>query len=612
MTTLSVCTITNDPGPRVAALLDLFRPVADEIVVAADARADEERLAHYAAVADRLQRMAIGNFERNLGWLHSQCSGDWILRIDGDEAPSAALVAQLGELIADRSVVQYMVPRRWLYQDADHWLDTVPWWPDYQIRLVRNDGTLRFSGRIHTSATPLRPARYLEAPIYHLDLLVNSVDARRAKAEGYERRLPGLEAPGGGPINEAFYFPEGRAGLTLATVPGEDRAGIAGVLDAPVRDVPPPDRLPPVVPPAEAEAHFPGRTVLASAYSARIECIERDIRMQAGERRPVHVRIANDGTESWPWDADLGPPIRASYRLYGPTGAVVVSDGPRTAFPCSVGPGATAVVPLDVFAPMVPGRYELGVDVVHEGVRWFDCDSRFSLEVVPVPGWPDVAVPPPVSRARSIATRLRRRPGRSFPKLIHRVWLGDAPLPEEARRFGEGWQHHHPEWELRLWGDGDVNREGLVSGADLARCRSEAEMSNLVRYAVLARFGGIYIDTDVECLQPFDELARRSPAFAGREVGDRVGTAVLGSRPGHPLFESLLAASRAAAGMSINSVEANGPGLLTLMVAGRDDIELLQPAAFYPYLWNDRHRRAERFERAYCVHHWDLSWPRGG
>jgi len=611
MTRLSVCTLTADPGPRVAALLELLRPVADEIVVAADARADEDRLAHYAAVADRLERVEVDHSERHFAWLHAQCTGDWIFRIDGDEVPGAELIEQLPELIADRHVSQYVVPRRWLHTNTAHWLDGLPWWPDYQVRLVRNDGLLRFPGAQHTSAVPIRPARYLELPIYHLDLLVNREEARRAKAKAYEERSPGLEAPGGGPINERFYLPEDSDRTRLVLVPEADRAAIDRVLESVPRDVKPPDPLPPVTTTSETDRFHPRREVPASAQRAEIAFIESEARMQPGERRALHMRITNTGTDTWPWDADLGPPIRASYCLHNERGTIVVGDGPRTAFSCDVGPGESTVVPLDVIAPVIPGAYELAADVVHEGVRWFGCDARFDLEVESLPGSQAPAHAPSAGRLNRLASRLRRRGEPSVAKIVHRVWLGGSRLPEAAERYGESWRAHHPDWEHKLWREEEVEAEQLVSAALLARCRSASEQSNLVRYGLMARFGGVYVDTDMECLHPLDGLLAGVEAFAGWETTHRVGTAILGGRAGHPLFETAYAASLSSVGLSLNSLEANGPGLFTLLAVDRQDVKLFPPELFYPYRWDEKDRRDESFEGSFGVHHWDLSWKDG-
>jgi hypothetical protein len=107
----------------------------------------------------------------------------------------------LPDLVADPVIRQYRIPRRWLYPDPLRWIDEVPWWPDFQIRLVRNEPSLRFTGDVHTSADPAFPARYLEAPHYHLAFfaLRQGVPAIGLYGHPYDqRRLSGLEELGDG------------------------------------------------------------------------------------------------------------------------------------------------------------------------------------------------------------------------------------------------------------------------------------------------------------------------------------------------------------------------------------------------------------------------------
>ena len=87
-----------------------------------------------------------------------------------------------------------------------------------------------------------------------------------------------------------------------------------------------------------------------------------------------------------------------------PGAEVVVQDGPRTAFPCTVGPSESTVVPLDLVPPAAPGRYTVEPDVVHEGVRWFGSGARVDLEVGP----PDRGRPASCRERRARATA---RPG---------------------------------------------------------------------------------------------------------------------------------------------------------------------------------------------------------
>jgi hypothetical protein len=360
---LSVLCPTRDPAPQVAALLQPLREVADEIVVAVDSRVAPELVGGYAAAADRVLRFHFGGPNRALAWLHEQCRGDWVLWIGGDEVVSRELIDLLPRLVRTRRVLQYWLPVRWLFPDAGHWLREVPWFPDFHNRLARNDATLRFSGLPHTDAVPALPARWLDAPIYHLDLVLRDEAERARKAADKERAYPGLIAPGGGPLNEVYYLPERSSTGQPVAVPDEDRALIDAVLGA---DEPVPSA--PVEVPlgteADVESAWAQRRLGPDAYRARLELVESEVRMAPSEHRALHVRIANEGDERLPWGLDQPPLVRIGYRLGD-------GEGPRAPLPCELGPRESLIAPVPVVAPPERGVYRLEIDLVHEGVRWF-------------------------------------------------------------------------------------------------------------------------------------------------------------------------------------------------------------------------------------------------
>jgi hypothetical protein len=361
--TLSVLCATHDPAPRVAALLRPLREVADEVVVAADSRVAPETLAGYAAAADRVLRFEYTAPNRALAWLHEQCRGDWVLCVAGDEVASRELLDELPRLIGTRRALQYWLPVRWLHPDAAHWLREPPWFPDFHNRLVRNDATLRFTGLAHTHASPVLPARWIDASIYHLDLIVKSEADRARKAAAKESAHPGLTAPGGRPLNEAYYLPERGGPRRLAPVPEGDRAMIETVLAA--RDAPSAESVDaPLVTAVEMDLVWAGRTLGEGAYRARLELVEDELRMAPGEHRAVHVRIRNEGDERLAWGLDLPPLVRIGYRLGG-------QEGPRAPLPSELAPGESLIAPVPVVAPRDPGAHRLEIDLVHEEVRWF-------------------------------------------------------------------------------------------------------------------------------------------------------------------------------------------------------------------------------------------------
>jgi hypothetical protein len=108
--------------------------------------------------------------------------------------------------------------------------------------------------------------------------------------------------------------------------------------------------------------------------------LERDLRFAPAERRPLALRVANHGSEPWPW-GPRAPSVNVAYRLYDAAGRLVVAEGDRTPLPCAIAPDTHAVVPALVAAPEKAGSYTLELDLVHEPVRWFEQPARVELTV---------------------------------------------------------------------------------------------------------------------------------------------------------------------------------------------------------------------------------------
>jgi hypothetical protein len=299
--------ISHAPAGRIAAVLEPVRALAGEIMIAADARVDESTLAGYAGLADRVFRIEYQQSERHFAWLHAQCTGDWILRLDHDEVVSRALADRLPELLASRDVQQYWFRRAWVFPDAAQVLDDPPWSVDFNNRLVRNDATLRVGALQHSGVHPVDPHEYVEEPLYHLELVVSDHASRRDKAITYEVARPLMVAPGGGRMNEAFYLPELRESLRTVTVPDEDRARVQAVLDATGAVEPGPTGDVPLVPLAEMDWHRGGRRIPESGYRAAIEPVGAPPVLAPGEGRQVLFRVANQGSELWSYGRDADP-----------------------------------------------------------------------------------------------------------------------------------------------------------------------------------------------------------------------------------------------------------------------------------------------------------------
>ena len=381
--TLSVCCLTRGPTARVAAQLALLREVADEIVVGLDTSVDADLAHPLVEVADVVVHYPyVDPVDRPVGWVHSLCTQHWILWVDDDEIPSAALVEALPELVSDPTVTHCFVPRRSLWRDTATMLQGPPWVPDFQLRLVLNDPRLVwFPGITHWPIQAIGPHRYLDAPLYHTDLLLNPEELRREKVRRYETAIPGRRVTGL-PMNDAYFLPEDRPSVQVAPVPSPDRETLAAILTL----TPSPESRPLSTPLRvatrdEIDAHWHGAPATEALYDGRLEVLAGLEPFAAGEERGVLVRVENRSTHTWP-QAGVGfPAIAVTYRWLDDAGETVVDEGLRTRLPATLPPGGSIDVPVDVRAPAVAGSHVLALDLLQEHVRRFGCEVRHQVEI---------------------------------------------------------------------------------------------------------------------------------------------------------------------------------------------------------------------------------------
>jgi len=380
---LSVCCLTNHDPALVARSLARLRHVADEIVVAVDSQVDPDRLAPLDAIADTLVRFEfVDPPERARPWLVSQCHNDVVLMLDGDEVVSTALLQRLPELVADDSVVQCRLARRWLFPDERHWLDERPWWPDYQRRLFRRGSQLDFDLQFHGGVRDALPARYVDEPIYHLACVLSPFDERRRRVRRYAAERPGLDAVGGGPLNETLYVPEHFATLRPAATSADDVA----MLDVVVRGDgidPPADNGTPI---AVVSADEVAGCVIADpledqGYRAALRIVERDLRTEPGNNTYVVVEVANHGGAPLCRDDAPGAQLRVATRLVDPATGTSLDGWSMTSLPCDIPAGEVRSMEALVQIPSTARSVELEVDLVNERRRWFGCSVRADLLV---------------------------------------------------------------------------------------------------------------------------------------------------------------------------------------------------------------------------------------
>lgn len=211
-------------------------------------------------------------------------------------------------------------------------------------------------------------------------------------------------------------------------------------------------------------------------------------------------------------------------------------------------------------------------------------------------------------------------------------------VPEKYLPLIDSWKRHHPDWEYRFWTDEQLrNFVAETYPAFLERFDSYQDPISRVdagRYLLLKHFGGLYVDLDMDCLRPLDDLLANAGFVVGREpeahlqekpiiksgVTTLLCPSVIACTPGHPFWDHVIARLEAAS-LEGEVLDVTGPILLSKAYESyqdKDQIELLSSDVFYPLTkrdcWTGAGFNLEFWEQktgnAYALHYWDGSWFR--
>lgn len=127
-----------------------------------------------------------------------------------------------------------------------------------------------------------------------------------------------------------------------------------------------------------------------------------------------------------------------------------------------------------------------------------------------------------------------------IPKIIHYCWFGGAKLPRVAKHCIRSWGKNCSDYKIVEWNESnfDVSQSPLYV-REAYDAKKWAFVSDYVRLFVLYRYGGIYMDTDLEILKSIDVFLKHE-AFSGFEDDCHIPTAIMGSKVHNKWVKMLL------------------------------------------------------------------------
>lgn len=124
-----------------------------------------------------------------------------------------------------------------------------------------------------------------------------------------------------------------------------------------------------------------------------------------------------------------------------------------------------------------------------------------------------------------------------IPKIIHVTWFGDDPFPPLVIRCMASWKKYLPDYEILVWTKDNYDLTVNAWVKEAYSAKKYAFVSDFARFDLLYRYGGIYLDTDIEILKNLDPLLHHK-AFAGfMSIPNIIEAEVIGSEKNHPFFK---------------------------------------------------------------------------
>ena len=212
-----------------------------------------------------------------------------------------------------------------------------------------------------------------------------------------------------------------------------------------------------------------------------------------------------------------------------------------------------------------------------------------------------------------------------IPREIHYIWMGKKPMHPLMVSWRQEWQRLHQDWKIRVWTEGRNIAELVCDNENmfsrfanmLFRCCHLSQASNIWRYDLLERIGGLYLDTDFEPVKNIEPIVSDLLAFAGMADIDltvRMETtaacSLIGCTPHHPWLRDLVENIKSRDPAEHRSL---GFPYFNMVTQRHPEVHLFDPVVFYSSLWSHPGKYKEPIPaRAYAVHRWSGKWfPQG-
>lgn len=122
-----------------------------------------------------------------------------------------------------------------------------------------------------------------------------------------------------------------------------------------------------------------------------------------------------------------------------------------------------------------------------------------------------------------------------IPKKIHYVWFGGNPKSSLVESCISSWKKYCPDYEIIEWNESNFDVNQFAYTREAYESKKWAFIADFIRIWALQKYGGLYLDSDVEVLKSFDSLLNQKAFICFEHAVSKANpileAAIIGSEP---------------------------------------------------------------------------------
>ena len=131
-----------------------------------------------------------------------------------------------------------------------------------------------------------------------------------------------------------------------------------------------------------------------------------------------------------------------------------------------------------------------------------------------------------------------------IPKILHMVWVGEKKPPPYFWNNLHRWKSLMPDWTYMIWTNDKLTEEFFDNDylELIKKISNPSQVSDFIRFYVMNKWGGYYLDADITPIRSLEELPIKHPIVLCNDLPSEVTPvymmcAFVAGVPNHPLWK---------------------------------------------------------------------------